>query len=352
VEHAGPIRIGVLGCGYWGPNHIRIFSSLGAAGARMVAAADRDEDRRRSIEDLYPWVRLEASAEAVLQDPGIDAVVIATPVHTHYPFARQALLAGKHVLVEKPFVTEVEQAEELITLAREAGRVLMAGHTFEYTAAVNRIRSMITEAGLGEILYVRSERVNLGLFQKDINVLWDLAPHDVSILLYVLQAMPTHVSATGSWHVTENVEDVVILTMEFGPALMANVIVSWLDPRKVRQMTVVGNRKMLVYDDLSANEKIRIYDRGVDGPKRYESFGDFQYSYRYGDIVTPMLKESEPLRAECAHFLECIRTGSEPKSGGESGLRVTRVLRAAQKSLRSGHARVPVEAVTSVERAR
>ncbi len=164
--------------------------------------------------------------------------------------------------------------------------------------------------------------------------------------------MPSHVSATGSWHVTENVEDVVILTMEFGPALMANVIVSWLDPRKVRQMTVVGNRKMLVYDDLSANEKIRVYDRGVDGPKRYESFGDFQYSYRYGDIVTPMLKESEPLRAECAHFLECIRTGSEPRSGGESGLRVTRVLRAAQKSLRGGHARVPVEAATSVERVR
>ena len=343
MAHPGPIRIGVLGCGYWGPNHIRVFSSLHAAGARMAVAADRDEERRRSVADLYPDLRLEAEAEAVVASPDVDAVVIATPVHTHYPLARRALLAGKHVLVEKPFVTEVEQAEELIALARREGRVLMAGHTFEYTAAVNRIRAMVAEAALGDVLYVRSERVNLGLFQKDINVLWDLAPHDVSILLYVLQAMPTHVSATGSWHVTEGVEDVVILTMEFGPALMANVIVSWLDPRKVRQMTVVGNRKMLVYDDLSANEKIRIYDRGVDGPKRYESFGDFQYSYRYGDIVTPMLKESEPLRAECAHFLDCIRTGAAPRSGGESGLRVTRVLCAAQRSLRNGHRRVPVE---------
>src|SRR5260221_7257325 len=343
MAHPDPIRIGVLGCGYWGPNHIRVFSSLHSAGARMAAAADRDEERRRSVADLYPDLRLEAEAEAVVASPDVDAVVIATPVHTHYPLARQALLAGKHVLVEKPFVTEVEQAEELIALARREGRVLMAGHTFEYTAAVNRIRAMVAEAALGDVLYVRSERVNLGLFQKDINVLWDLAPHDVSILLYVLQAMPTHVSATGSWHVTEGVEDVVILTMEFRPALMANVIVSWLDPRKVRQMTVVGNRKMLVYDDLSANEKIRVYDRGVDGPKRYESFGDFQYSYRYGDIVTPMLKESEPLRAECAHFLDCIRTGAAPRSGGDVGLRVTRVLCAAQRSLRNLHRRVPVE---------
>lgn len=343
MAQAGPIRIGVLGCGYWGPNHIRVFASLHAAGARMAVAADRDEERRRSVADLHPDLRLETEAEAVAASPDVDAVVIATPVHTHYPLARQALLAGKHVLVEKPFVTEVEQAEDLIALAGRNHCVLMAGHTFEYTAAVNRIRAMIAESALGDVLYIRSERVNLGLFQKDINVLWDLAPHDVSILLYVLQAMPTHVSATGSWHVTEGVEDVVILTMEFGPALMANVIVSWLDPRKVRQMTVVGNRKMLVYDDLSANEKIRIYDRGVDGPKRYESFGDFQYSYRYGDIVTPMLKESEPLRAECAHFLECIRTGAEPRSSGEVGLRVTRILSAAQRSLRNGHRRVPVE---------
>ena len=337
-----PVRIGVVGCGYWGPNHIRVFSTLGRLGASMDAAADRSEERRRHVADLYPGLRIGSDAEAVLADPDIDAVVVATPVHTHYPFARQALLAGKHVLVEKPFVTEIGQAEELILLARERRLVLMAGHTFEYAAAVNRMREMVAEAALGDILYIRSERVNLGLFQKDINVLWDLAPHDVSILLYVLGTMPTHVSAIGSAHVTEGVEDVAILTLEFGPALMANLLVSWLDPRKVRQMTLVGNRQMLVYDDVSGNEKLRLYDRGVDGPKHYDSFGEFQYSYRYGDIVIPMLKESEPLRAECSHFLECIARGASPRSGGEVGLKVTRVLSAAQHSLRHGSVRVPV----------
>lgn len=339
------VRIGVLGCGYWGPNHIRVFSSLRRAGARMVVAADTDAGRREHIGGLYPWVRVEQDAQAVLDDPEVDAVVVATPVHTHYPFSKQALLKGKHVLIEKPFVTEIEQAQELIALARRAGRVLMVGHTFEYAAAVNQVRAMLAEDKLGDILYIRSERVNLGLFQKDINVLWDLAPHDVSILLYILGRMPQHVSAIGSAHVTDGVEDVVILTLEFGPALMANVIVSWLDPRKVRQMTLVGDRKMLVYDDLSPNEKLRVYDRGVDGPKHYDSFGEFHYSYRYGDIVTPMLKESEPLAAECAHFLECIRTGASPRSSGEAGLNVVRVLAAAQKSLRGDHARVPLETV-------
>ena len=337
------VRVGVLGCGHWGPNHIRVFSSLRRAGARMVVAADTDASRREHVGGLYPWVRVEQEAEAVLDDPDVDAVIVATPVHTHYPFARQALLKGKHVLIEKPFVTEVEQARELIELARRAGRVLMVGHTFEYAAAVNQIRAMLAEGKLGDILYIRSERVNLGLFQKDINVLWDLAPHDVSILLYIMGRLPQHVSAIGSAHVTDGVEDVVILTLEFGPALMANVIVSWLDPRKVRQMTLVGDRKMLVYDDLSPNEKLRVYDRGVDGPKHYDSFGEFQYSYRYGDIVTPMLKESEPLAAECAHFLECIRTGASPRSSGETGLNVVRVLAAAQKSLRGDHSRVSLE---------
>ena len=339
---AGSIQIGVVGCGYWGPNHIRVFSSLGRLGARMTAAADQSEERRRHVAELYPWVRVETQAETILLDPDLNAVVIATPVHTHYPFARMALEAGKHVLVEKPFVTEVEQAQELIALARERRLVLMAGHTFEYAAAVNRMREMLAESALGEILYVRSERVNLGLFQKDINVLWDLAPHDVSILIYVLGMMPTHVSAIGSAHVTEGVEDVAIVTLEFGPSLMANLLVSWLDPRKVRQMTLVGNRQMLVYDDLSSNEKLRLYDRGVDGPKHYDSFGEFHYAYRYGDIVTPMLKESEPLRAECSHFLECIASGAVPRSSGEVGLKVTRVLQAAQHSLRHGHVRVPV----------
>jgi len=330
------IRIGVLGCGYWGPNHIRNFSALTGSGVEMAKAADLDEGRRSKVAELYPWVETVENAEAVIDDPGIDAVVIATPVNTHYPFARRALMAGKHVLVEKPFVTEVAQAEDLVGLSREENLTLMVGHTFEYTAAVNWLRETIAGGSIGDVRYIRSLRVNLGLFQKDINVIWDLAPHDVSILLYLLQQMPRSVSAVGNAHVTKGIEDVAVLTMHFGERLMANIIVSWLDPRKVREMTIVGKDKMLVYDDVSANEKIRIFDKGVEGPSHYDSFGEFQYSYRYGDIVTPMLKEYEPLRAESRHFVDCIRDGKEPRSSGKVGLRVVRVLAAAQESLRAG----------------
>lgn len=338
-----PVRIGVLGCGYWGPNHIRNFSSLRASGAEMTHAADRDPARRAYVSDLYPWVRTVESAEELLERTDIDAVVVATPVATHYALARQALRSGKHVLVEKPFVTDVREADELVALARQERLVLMVGHTFEYAAAVQRIREILAAGEIGRVLYVRSLRVNLGLFQKDINVLWDLAAHDVSILVHVLGSMPTAVAAVGSAHVTPGIEDVVTLTLEFGPALMANVIVSWLDPRKVREMTFVGNRKMLVYDDVSSNEKIRIYDKGVEGPRHYDSFGEFQYSYRYGDIVTPMIREHEPLRMECTDFLESVRSGRRPRSDGEAGARVTRVLAAAARSLAAGGSRVEIE---------
>lgn len=337
------VRVGVIGCGYWGPNHIRNFSSLKGIGADMAVAADRDASRRARIEELHPDVRLVSEADDVLADRDVHAVVIATPVHTHFPLARKALETGKHVLVEKPFVTRIDEAEELVELAREKGLVLMVGHTFEYTAPVNELRRLVSNGDLGEPLYARSQRVNLGLFQKDINVVWDLAPHDVSILLYVLQQMPTWVSATGNAHVTNGIEDVAVLTLQFGERLMANIIVSWLDPRKVRELTIVGNKKMIVYDDLSANEKIRIYDRGVDGPAHWDSFGEFQYAYRYGDIVIPRITETEPLRAECAHFIECIRSGEEPRSSGRVGAQVVRVLAAAEQSLKEGGRRVTVD---------
>ena len=341
--YADGVRIGVIGCGYWGPNHIRNFLALRNSGAEVVMAADRDPGRREHIAKLYPSIRLAEAAESVIGNPDIDAVVVATPVSSHYLLARAALQAGKHVLVEKPFVTDVKQAEELVSLARYQQRVLMVGHTFEYAAAVNRIRDLIEQHELGDVLYVRSLRVNLGLFQPDVSVLWDLAPHDVSILLYILQCQPTAVSAVGSSHFPNGLADVVSVTLDFGPQLMANIIASWLDPRKVREMTIVGTKKMLVYDDVSANEKVRIYDKGVDAPRHYDSFGEFHYSYRYGDIVTPYLEEYEPLREECAHFLECIRTGGLPRSSGEAGIGVVRILTAAEKSLQLGGARVPLD---------
>lgn len=344
---ADRISIGVIGCGYWGPNHIRNFLALRGMGAEVAIAADRDPERRKHVGELYPSVTLVEEADTVIETADIDAVVIATPVASHYRLAKAAMLAGKHVLVEKPFVTDVAQAEELASLAHEQQTVLMVGHTFEYAAAVNRIRHLIEDGELGEILYVRSLRVNLGIFQPDVSVLWDLAPHDVSILLYILQQHPTAVSAVGSAHYSSGLADVTSVNLEFGPELMANIVCSWLDPRKVREMTIVGTDKMLVYDDVSANEKVRIYDRGVDGPRHYDSFAEFQYSYRYGDIVTPYLEEYEPLRAECAHFLECIRMGTTPRSGGQAGLSLVRILTAAEQSLHRGGARVPIDSVGS-----
>jgi predicted dehydrogenase len=289
---------------------------------------------------MYPGLDVVDDASVILDDPEIDAVIIATPVATHYPLGKKALLADKHVLIEKPMTSSPAHARELVELAAERDRVLMAGHTFEYTAAVNRIRSLVESGELGDILYIRSVRVNLGLFQKDINVLWDLAPHDISILLYVLNAEPVSVTAIGRANVTPQIEDIVNMTIEFETGVLANLSLSWLDPRKVREMTIIGDRKMLVYDDVSPIEKIRIFDKGVDGPREYDSFGDFQYSYRYGDIVSPLLEDFEPLRAESEHFIECIRSGKEPRSSGRSGLATVRVLAAAHASLLKGGAPV------------
>ncbi len=337
------VHIGVIGCGYWGPNHIRNFGALRSNGADMAMAADLDPLRRTHIAEAYPSLDVVPDAKQIIQNPDIDAVVVATPASTHFDFARQALSAGKHVLVEKPFAMDVGEAAELAAVAEQKELVLAVGHTFEYAASVNRIRELIAAGELGSMRYVRSLRVNLGLFQKDINVLWDLAPHDVSILRYVLGRMPTAVHAVGSAHVNPGVEDVVNLTLVFDD-MMANVIVSWLDPRKVRSMTFVGDRKMLVYDDVSSNEKLRIYDKGVDYPRHYDSFGEFQYSYRYGDIIIPMLEEYEPMAAQAAHFLDCIQYGKRPRAGADSGSDVTRVLAAAELSLRNNGERVEVDA--------
>lgn len=344
------IAIGVVGCGYWGPNHIRNFLALRNRGAEMSMAADRQAERRKHVAEIHPSVRVVEDADTVISHPDIDAVVIATPVASHYRLTRSALLAGKHVLVEKPFVTEIAEAEELVALAEQRDLVLMVGHTFEYAAAVNRIRNLIEDGVLGEILYVRSLRVNLGILQHDVGVLWDLAPHDLSILRYVLQRTPTAVSAVGTAHYSRSLADVTWVNVEFGPRLMANIVCSWLDPRKVREMTIVGSEKMLVYDDVSANEKIRIFDRGVDAPRHYDSFGEFQYSYRYGDIVTPYIEEYEPLHEECAHFLECIKTGNQPRSSGRDGLSMVKVLTAAERSLRLGGARVELQGLDEPRR--
>jgi predicted dehydrogenase len=344
--------VGVVGCGYWGPNHIRNMLSLEASGTvHMKAAVDPDPARRLRIRDLYPQIEVSDGVAAVFSDPDVDAVVLSTPTGTHFRLAGEALRAGKHVLVEKPLATSIAHCEELIRLAAEHELVLMVGHTFEYTAAVNTIQGLVAEGALGEVLYVRSLRVNLGLHRRDVNVLWDLAPHDISIIRFVLDAEPTHVTASGNANVTAGIEDIVSLNLHFGEKAMANVIVSWLDPRKVREMTFVGTRKMLVYDDVAAAEKIRIFDKGVDRPSEYDSFGEFPFAYRYGDILSPKLDDYEPLREQSSHFIDCIRLGKRPRSDGESGLAVVRALAAAQISLRNDGRKVALAdpAVLDVE---
>ncbi|MBK8020912.1 MAG: Gfo/Idh/MocA family oxidoreductase [Chloroflexi bacterium] len=333
------VNVAVIGCGYWGPNLIRNLIDLPQA--NLVAVADKREDRLRHISALYPRVQTIADYRHLF-NMGLDAVIIATPPATHYTIARDCLQAGLHVLVEKPLTLLSEDAEDLIRIARERDLKLMVGNTFEYNAAVHTLKQLIDSGELGEIYYVNAVRTNLGLFQPNVNAMWDLAPHDISILLYILGKDPTSVRAEGGASIFKHIYDVVYMHLRFGDSLLAHVHVSWLDPCKVRRITVVGSRKMAVYDDVELLEKIRIYDRGVDAPPYTDSYADFQCSYRYGDIVTPHIHFVEPLRAECVHFVESILNDTEPRSNGEVGLRIVRVLESASKSLAQEGAKVEI----------
>lgn len=327
------LNVGVIGFGYWGPNQVRNFASLRSRGVVVRAIADLDPVRRIQAVDMFPDVAVVERAETIVDDPEIDAVVIATPAHTHYALGRAALLAGKHILVEKPVTTKLADARRLTALASELGLTLMVGHTYEYAPAVDYLHDLMMSGDIGETLYMRSQRVNLGQHQEHINVLWDLAPHDISIFTYLLGSMPTHVSAIGRAHVTPGIHDIVSLTLEYENNVMANVILSWLDPRKVRDLTIIGTRKMVVYDDTATAEKISIFDKGANGSDQYRSFGEFQVTYRYGDRVSPVIANHEPLREQSEHFISCIRTGKNPRSDGLSAERVVHVLAAAQRSL-------------------
>jgi predicted dehydrogenase len=284
---------------------------------------------------LYPQAITTPEHRDLLTDPDIEAVVIATPARTHYALAREALEAGKHVLVEKPLAMGSRQAEALIALADERRRVLMVGHIFEYHPAVRKIKSLIDEGELGQVYYIYSTRVNLGRVQSDINALWSIAPHDISILIYLLGTMPQSVSARGGTFLNGMVEDVVFLVLSFPDGMLGHVHASWLDPSKVRRMTVVGSRRMAVYDDVADEGKIKIYDKGVYR-KGEDIYGEFQYRVHSGDIAIPRLDMAEPLRIECVHFAECVRQGRRPQTDGANGLRVVRVLEAAQASLEQG----------------
>ncbi len=333
------VRVGVIGCGYWGPYLVRNMHDL--ADVELVGVADRRQERLGFAVRTYPTLRAFSDHRDLL-DTDVDAVVVSTPIDTHFAVARDALLAGKHVLVEKPLAVTVEEATALVRLARERRRILMAGHTFLYNPAVRELRRLVQAGELGRIYYAYSARLNLGLFQRNSNVVWDLAPHDISILMYLLGETPAEVSARGSACIRQGVHDVVYLELLFAGGVAAHVHVSWLDPDKVRRLTLVGDRRMAVYNDVSTVEKVRVYDRGVECPSA-GNYGEFELAYRHGQIVIPHIQWHEPLRLECEEFIRCVRTGEAPLSDGEQGLAVVAVLEAAGRSLATGSRRVPVE---------
>jgi predicted dehydrogenase len=326
------VRIAVIGCGYWGSKHIRVLSALPEV--KQVIAVDRDVAAAEALAKNFPsLITVEDLDEAL---PLIDAAVIATPPLSHAPLALKLLRADKHVLVEKPMATRVEDAETMIGVAAERGLTLMVGHTFEYNEAVRELRRQLVDGELGQIRYIDTARLNLGLYQSDVNVVWDLAPHDISIINYVLGSEPASVHAWALPHAHGQFEDVAYLSLRYPEVdAMAHIHVSWLDPCKVRRVTLVGSRRMAVYNDLVDEGRIKIYDKGVALPENAEQ-GSLPMSYRYGGIYSPYIKLEEPLRVEAEHFLECILTGTEPLSGGASGLRVVRALAGAEESLRTG----------------
>jgi predicted dehydrogenase len=326
------INIAVVGCGYWGPNLIRNFGLL--SGCQIKRICDSNLERLEHVGRLNPGSQLTPDFASVVSDPGIDAVAIATPVSTHFPLARECLLSGKHVFIEKPMASSAEECQELIDIAQRESLTLMIGHTFVYNPTVRKIKEVVSSGALGEVMYLSSRRLNLGLFQNDINVAWDLAPHDISIILYVMEKDPISVNCQGKAHIRPGIEDITNITLNFQNGCFAMIHSSWIDPRKVRELTLVGTRKMLVYDDLEPLEKIRIYDKCVEIPPHYDTFAEFQYSYHYGDMHAPYIKQIEPLRIECQQFLDCILDEGKSDSDGEAGLKVIRILEAATESLK------------------
>jgi predicted dehydrogenase len=336
---ADTIGIAVVGTGDWGANLVRNFASLG--GSRLVALCDSDPQRLAATTARYPGTRACSLVEQVAAASDVQAVVVSASAVNHYPLARTLLEAGKDVFVEKPLTLEVAHAEELVRLAAKHGRILMVGHLLLYHPAVRYLKQMVTRGDLGDVFYIYSQRVNLGKVRRDENALWSFAPHDLSVILHLLDAEPVDVVARGSAFLQPRVEDVVFLDLRFPGGGLAHVHVSWLDPHKLRKVTVVGSQKMVVFDDMEASEKVRVYDKGVERGGQVVSYGD-ALTVRSGDILIPKISLQEPLRLECQHFVECVRDRKTPLTDGADGLRVVRVLAAAQASLEQGGAPVPV----------
>jgi predicted dehydrogenase len=336
------IGLGVVGYGYWGPNLVRNFSEV--AGCRVVSVCDLRPERRALVGQRHPSVHVTADPEDLLRDPDVEAIVIATPVSSHFELAMRAMAAGRHVWVEKPLTVNSSQAARLVDQADRLGLTLQVDHTFAYTSAVRKMRELVATGDLGDIYYYDSVRVNLGLFQRDVNVLWDLAVHDLAIMDCVLPHKPRAVSATGMAHVSGQPENIAYLTLFFDSSLIAHVHVNWLAPVKVRRTLLGGSRKMIVYDDLEPSEKVKVYDKGITKGDTTDSVYQMLVGYRSGDMWAPQLDVREALHTEAEHFIRCIARGEAPLTGGLAGLRVVRILEAAARSMRERGRLVELEA--------
>ncbi len=325
------IHIGVIGYGYWGPNIVRNFNST--EGSTVVSICDANPDRLKQAKMAYPNIKLTSEVSELIASPEIYAVAVVTPVFTHFDLAKKALQNGKHVFVEKPFTSSVTQAEELVTLADQKNLKIMVDHTFLFTGAVKKIKQVIDDGTLGNLYYFDSIRVNLGLFQHDVNVIWDLAPHDLSVMDYLIKEKPTALVATGAAHFNHGLEDVAYLTIYFSNNLIAHFNVNWLSPVKVRTTLIGGQKKMLVWNDLEPDEKIKIYDKGIK-VENGESVHDLLVSYRSGDMWAPKVEQIEALKLEAQHFIDCISNNKTPINDGLAGLRVVKMLETANQSVK------------------
>jgi predicted dehydrogenase len=325
------IKVALIGYGYWGPNILR--NLVESHVAEVAYCCDLDKSKLERARRRYPAITTTTDTQSVLKDPSVQAVIIATPVGTHFNLAKSAFNAGKHVLVEKPLAASVKEAEELLQLQKQFGLIGMVGHTFIYSPPVLKMKEIIKSGELGDIFFISSRRVNLGLHQKDVSVIWDLAPHDFSILFYLLEDEPDYVRAIARDCIKKGLPDIAFISMRFPSGVVGNIEVSWLAPTKLRHTTIVGSKKMLIYDDTESVEKIKVFDHGVDF-KDPETFGEYQLAYRTGNILSPKIDSFEPLSAELAHFVDCIKTGKTPRTDFQFGLRVVHALEKSELSLK------------------
>lgn len=326
-------KIGIIGCGYWGQNYVRVFRDI--LNSENVKICDTSKEKLKKILHQYPHVDTFTDYNELLKNKEISGVVVSTPTVDHYSIARKALINGKHVLVEKPLTTDVASAKELIGVARSKKKILMVGHTFIYNSAVRKMKEYINRGEIGRIYYLHSTRTHLGLIRKDVNVIWDLVPHDVSIFSYLLGKNPLWVSAVGGQFLHKGKEDIGFITLAYPNGILGNIHVSWIDSNKVREVVIVGSKKRIIFDDINNLEKLRVYEKGVSVEKPIDGFGEWQYLLRDGDIISPKIEMSEPLRVQCQHFIDCIKNSKTCMTDGSSGLNVVKTIVAIEKSIRN-----------------